>query len=252
MQSTRSVSPEPAARGEWLPTAAARRRALALPFVLSVLAGATDIISFLGFNGLFTAHITGNLVILAAKIVAGNPTIISHILAIPVFMVVLFLTSLLAETIERHGGSRLRPLLLLELLMLTAFLVLGVVNPSRDPDAVLAIAAGMFGVAAMAVQNALVKISLSDTPSTTVMTTNVTHLIVDCGTMLIGRHAAQRDKAKDRALKALQVVVGFAVGCCLGAAAEVATGAWSLALPTGLALLALALTVGNDTRSAEL
>jgi uncharacterized membrane protein YoaK (UPF0700 family) len=30
--------------------------------VLSVIAGATDIIGFLGLNGLFTAHITGNLV----------------------------------------------------------------------------------------------------------------------------------------------------------------------------------------------
>jgi len=34
----------------------------ALPFVLSLIAGSTDIIGFLGLNGLFTAHITGNLV----------------------------------------------------------------------------------------------------------------------------------------------------------------------------------------------
>ena len=36
------------------------------PIVLSVIAGATDSIGFLGLNGLFTAHITGNLVVLAA------------------------------------------------------------------------------------------------------------------------------------------------------------------------------------------
>ena len=34
-----------------------------LPAVLSTTAGATDVISFLVLGGLFTAHITGNLVI---------------------------------------------------------------------------------------------------------------------------------------------------------------------------------------------
>jgi hypothetical protein len=41
-----------------------------LPFVLSVIAGSVDVISFLGLGGLFTAHITGNLVILAAHVLA--------------------------------------------------------------------------------------------------------------------------------------------------------------------------------------
>jgi uncharacterized membrane protein YoaK (UPF0700 family) len=43
-----------------------------LPGVLSVIAGSTDVISFLGLGGLFTAHITGNLVILAAHIAADD------------------------------------------------------------------------------------------------------------------------------------------------------------------------------------
>jgi uncharacterized membrane protein YoaK (UPF0700 family) len=37
-----------------------------LPFVLAFVAGSVDVISFLGLDGLFTAHITGNLVVLAA------------------------------------------------------------------------------------------------------------------------------------------------------------------------------------------
>src|SRR5437764_13292610 len=68
----------------------------ALPFVLSVIAGSTDIIGFLGLNGLFTAHITGNIVVLAAHIVAGDPTIFSSVLSVPVFMMMLLLTRLLA------------------------------------------------------------------------------------------------------------------------------------------------------------
>jgi uncharacterized membrane protein YoaK (UPF0700 family) len=53
-----------------------------LPLVLSLTAGSTDIIGFLGLNGLFTAHITGNIVVLAAHTVAGDPTIFSYMLSI--------------------------------------------------------------------------------------------------------------------------------------------------------------------------
>jgi uncharacterized membrane protein YoaK (UPF0700 family) len=41
--------------------------------------------------------------------------------------------------------------------------------------------AGMLGVSAMAVQNALAQISLEGSPSTAVMTTNVTRLTMDTG-----------------------------------------------------------------------
>ena len=57
-----------------------------LPFILSLTAGSTDIIGFLGLDGLFTAHITGNLVVLAVHMLAGNPAIFSYMLSVPVFM----------------------------------------------------------------------------------------------------------------------------------------------------------------------
>jgi uncharacterized membrane protein YoaK (UPF0700 family) len=135
--------------------------ARALPIVLSVIAGATDVIGFLGLNGLFTAHITGNLVVLAAHVVAGQPTIFSYILSVPVFMLVLLVTRLLAGRLERSDRNTLGPLLLLQLLSLAVFLVLCITaGPWIDPNATAAVFAGMFGVAAMAVQNALVQISL--------------------------------------------------------------------------------------------
>jgi uncharacterized membrane protein YoaK (UPF0700 family) len=214
-----------------------------LPFVLSVIAGATDSIGFLGLNGLFTAHITGNIVILAARIIAGNPAIISYTLSVPIFMAVLFLTRLLASGLERAGISTLRPLLLLQLIFLGAFLVLCVTaGPWRDADAILAILAGMCGVAAMAVQNALVQISLTHSPTTAVMTTNVTHFMLDLGEALAGADPAAAAAARNRAMRTLLVIAGFTVGCGLGAACEAAAGLWSLALPTGLALFALAWT----------
>jgi uncharacterized membrane protein YoaK (UPF0700 family) len=70
-----------------------------LPFVLSTIAGRVDVIGFLGLGGLFTARVTGNVVILAAKLVAHNQTPISYLIAVPVFMIALGITSHLLQRI---------------------------------------------------------------------------------------------------------------------------------------------------------
>ena len=83
--------------------------------------------------------------------------------------------------------SALQPLLLLQLIFLVVFLVLSITaGPWSSADALLAVTAGMFGVAAMAVQNALVRISLKNSPSTAVMTTNVTQFMLDRGEIVVG------------------------------------------------------------------
>ena len=70
-------------------THANRRSAFLLPVVLGMTAGAVDVISFLGFGELFTAHITGNLVILAAHYITGRFGEIAPLLSVPVFVLVL-------------------------------------------------------------------------------------------------------------------------------------------------------------------
>src|ERR1700751_2394306 len=97
----------------------------------------------------------------------------------------------------------------------------------------------MPSVAAMAVQNALVQISLTHSPTTAVMTTNVTHFMLDLGEALAGVDPVAAATARSRAIRTLPVIAGFTLGCGLGAACEAAVGLWSLALPTGLALLAM-------------
>jgi uncharacterized membrane protein YoaK (UPF0700 family) len=164
-------------------------------------------------------------------------------------MLVLFLTRLLAGGLEQTGVSTLQPLLLLQLFFLVAFLSICVAaGPWRDADAILAVIAGMCGVAAMAVQNALVQISLTKTPSTAVMTTNVTHFMLDLGEVLVGRDHAQAAQARARAMHTMPMIVGFTIGCVFGAALEAAAGLWSLTLPTGLALLAFAMGLGDQRR----
>src|SRR5271170_5116360 len=92
-----------------------------LPAVLSITAGSVDVISFLGLGGLFNAHVTGNLVILAARIVGAGQAPIAIVLSVPVFMLALFLTRLLSRRLESRGLDSLRPLLLIEVLLLAGF-----------------------------------------------------------------------------------------------------------------------------------
>jgi uncharacterized membrane protein YoaK (UPF0700 family) len=220
---------------------------MALPVVLSVIAGSTDVIGFLGLNGLFTSHITGNLVVLAAHVAGGLEAQISEMLSVPVFIFVVALMVPLMGRLEAIGLGSLRPLLLLQFLLLAGFLVACVaIGPQIGPDTKGTIFAGMVGVSAMAVQNALVQISLKGTPSTAAMTSNVTHFALDIGQLLRGGDPADVAKARHRATHTLTVIVGFAVGCGVGAACEVVLGLWSLALPAGLALLALAMGFAID------
>jgi uncharacterized membrane protein YoaK (UPF0700 family) len=213
-----------------------------LPGVLSIIAGSVDVICFLGLGGLFAAHITGNLVVLAAHIATGKATPLAPILSVPVFIALLGLTRLVAAGLEEIRHGTLRPLLGLQFVLLVSFLAVRVsAGSGLDPAAPIAIVAGMLAVAAMAVQNALVQISLVGAPATAVMTTDITRFMMDVGAILFRRDPNEVADARSRAGHTWPAIVGFIIGCSLGALFEVAIGPWSLALPTGLALLALAL-----------
>jgi uncharacterized membrane protein YoaK (UPF0700 family) len=226
-----------------------------LPGVLSTIAGFVDVICFLGLGGLFAAHITGNLVILAAHIVTGRATPLASILSVPVFIAVLGLTRLVAAGLEKTRHGTLRPLLALQFVLLVSFLAVRVAaGAGLDPAAPSAVVAGMLGVAAMAVQNALVQISLVGAPATAVMTTDITTFMMDVGAILFRRDPNDVARARSRARHTWPPIVGFTVGCSFGAVFEAAIGPWSLALPTGLALLALTLgfSSSGDSRLTEL
>ena len=177
--------------------------------MLSVIAGSTDVIGFLGLGGLFIAHVTGNLVILAAHLVTGLPVSMPHLLSVPTFIVGLGLCISL--------------------------------GPHASPTASSAVIATMLGVSALAVQNGLVQSSLKGAPSTAVLTSNITRFTMDVGDILLGHDAVDVDAARRRAKQTWPVILGFVAGAALGAWGFAAAGSWSLALPVGLALVALVL-----------
>jgi uncharacterized membrane protein YoaK (UPF0700 family) len=218
-----------------------------LTFVLSVIAGSVDVIGFLGLGALFIAHVTGNLVILAARAAAGEHAPAAHLLSVPVFIIALVAARLLAARLDRSGIATLRPLLLLQFLLFSGLFAICIgVGSVADPNAAIMIFAAMLGVSAMAVQNALVQISLKDAPSTAVMTTNLTRFVLDLGEVWLGRDAGGRAKAVARARRTGVAIAGFVVGSCLGAWCQARVGLWSLVMPTGLALAALAITYCSD------
>src|SRR5215470_18454763 len=91
-----------------------------LPAVLSTTAGAVDVIGFLALGGLFTAHITGNLVVLAAHYVTGDFGEIGPLLAGPVFILVLGAVMLVAIGFEKTPYGCRRALLSLQVVLLAA------------------------------------------------------------------------------------------------------------------------------------
>jgi len=221
-----------------------------LPFVLSMIAGSADVIGFLGLGGLLTAHITGNLVLLVARIVASEPVPLSYLIAVPVFVIALGMTRLLVAVLERLGITSLLPLLLLQFLLLCLSLAFCLsAGPRVDPNTASMIFAGMLSVSAMAAQNALVRISIRGAPSTAVMTTNITVFSIDVGDIWLGKDAKRTALARARAKHTWPAIAGFVIGCAFGAACEPAFGLRSLALPTGLALLASLLGLVASLRS---
>ena len=211
-----------------------------LPVVLSLIAGSADVTSFLGL-GLFSSHVTGNLVILTAHLVGGRADNTTLFLSVPIFILGLALTRLLVAGLEARKISPLRPLLLLQFLMLAgAFAVWLALGRPSAPEARGIIVAGQLSVAAMAVQHALVALSLHGSPTTAVMTTNLTHFIVHAGDALLRHNPEEIAEARHRVRHAWPVILGFIAGAGLGAACFAAAGVKSLALPAGLALVALA------------
>ena len=105
-------------------------------FGLSFVAGYADTLSFIAMSGLFTAHVTGNMVLAAAHVSGqGGREAISNLVMIPVFMLAVALVALLARCspcTSRTAAQRVRLFLALELILLAAFWWAGV-TMSIDP-----------------------------------------------------------------------------------------------------------------------
>ncbi len=216
-----------------------------LPPLLSAVAGMVDVIGFLSLGKLFTAHVTGNLVVIAALLVRGGPPNMAQILAVPVFIGAVGAVWLIAKAFDRRGPALARPLLLVQCLLLTCVLIVSVIyDPAAHPHGLMAGIAAMIAVTAMACQFALLRLAVPGAPSTTVMTGNVTNTVLSLLDTL-SRSEPLMEGANERLQKTLELVVGFFAGCIAGAAAVSWLREWAWSLPVVLAGVAVALVPGR-------
>jgi uncharacterized membrane protein YoaK (UPF0700 family) len=205
--------------------------------LLSLNAGYVDTAGFLALNGLFTSHVTGNFVTLAASLVSGGSGALAKTLALPTFCLVIVLTRLLSHRL----GSRARPALRNALLLQCALLAAGAVlalhfGPFQDSDRLPAIATGLTLVAAMAIQNAAHRVHLHKSPPGTVMTGTTTQIMLDLADVF-GRPAAGSTAAvRERLRRLSEIGLMFTVGCASAAFLYAEFGGWCFVVPPLLTL----------------
>jgi uncharacterized membrane protein YoaK (UPF0700 family) len=215
--------------------------------VLSAIAGSADTVAFLGLNKLFVAHITGDLVILAARLITGDQAVLSFLLAPPVFLFVLFVMRVAASQLEGRRIHILRPMLCLELVALLACLAFSVgARGAFDQNSAMDIAGGMCGVTAMAIQTALIEMTGAPFPASGVMTTTAARLVLALGEVATSRNRRALVNARRHLVHTFPVLIGFCAGCALGATGQHAFGAWAFGLPAGLTLAAIGISLAPD------
>ena len=210
------------------------RSDLMLLGILSVLAGLVDVIGFLRLGHVFTAHITGNLVVMADEIANGGPPHVAQVLSIPVFVIAVVIAYVLVIQTRTTRGRI--PLLVGQAVLLILVVYFAVrANDVGTPTPPQQILAAMLAVAAMAFQNAFIRVSLQESATTSVMTGNVTSSVLAL-LALLGRGPWPHDEAVAKLRRTVPLVIGFFVGCTLGAAAATHLGPWAWTLPALLSL----------------
>jgi uncharacterized membrane protein YoaK (UPF0700 family) len=197
--------------------------------LLAFTAGFVDTCGFVALFGLFTAHVTGNFILIGASIVQSQPGIFSKLLAFPVFITTVAVARAYLVGAERRHRDVTRVLLFTQALFLTMFLALGLAaSPVKEPDALLVILAGMAGVTAMAIQNVASHTVFAAYAPSTVMTGNVTRVVMDLVDVTLG---GEREAAKSRLRKMVPPVCAFAIAAIGASFGFVWTGFWCLLVP---------------------
>jgi uncharacterized membrane protein YoaK (UPF0700 family) len=216
--------------------------------ILAFVAGYVDVVGFIALLGLFTAHVTGNFVMIGVDIAGKSTGLLCKLLALPTFV---FAIAAARLTESRMGNKRLATaaLLFAEAVLLILFIVAGLhASPISDPDTPTAVGAGMLAVLAMGIQNSLSKTSLADLGATTVMTGNTTQIVIDLVDLPTASEV-QRKAIRDRLKKIVPALASFALGAALGALGYSMLSIWCVILPAVLLAVLSAKTWRNGGNS---
>lgn len=201
------------------------------PAILAASGGAIDTISFITLFGLFTAHVTGNLVVAGAALGDNIDGIFTKLAAIPVFMLSVAIATLIIQSRKNYTPGLLASILCAEMLLLALFAVSGYLSsPFQGAGDIHVFITGMFGIMAMGIRNAASRLLLSSTSPSTMMTGNVTQLTIDIISLI--RNPAAEIRA--RLGKSTAAVAGFILGAGIAALLYMLVGFFSTLLPIAL------------------
>jgi len=199
---------------------------------MGFLAGWVDTLGFVALFGLFTAHVTGNFVLIGVALAdASKASILLKFLAFPAFVAGVATTRLLVAWCDARQRAAIKPALLLQLALLAGFMVCGVLAaPIGEVVTPMAMAAGLLGTAAMGVHSAGSRLLLTHLAPTSMMTGNVTQLVIDGVDYLRGAGSASAATCG----KFFWPVAGFGAGAIGAAFAWLAFGFWALLAPIAI------------------
>lgn len=213
-----------------------------ITFLLSFIAGFVDTVGFIALSGIFTAHITGNIVLAGASVAHFDKSedVFIKLILIPVFIVGVVITSRIVIALPYDNKFKLRLLFSFQALLLLAFSFSGsgmLHHWIDDHHATGTFIQATTAVLAMAVQNTYMKMLIPSFLSTTVMTGNLTSFAVEFGNYL----SAIPLRPSPRLIANGSSVFGFVFGSICGAFGAIEVGLLSVLFPV-LILVFLAFT----------
>ncbi len=209
--------------------------------LLSFIGGYVDTFGFIALFGLFTAHITGNFVLMGAMLVNPMQGGLLKLLAFPAFLLGVAASRIIVLDYEQRQKSPLKILFAVQGILLTGFMIAGLQAPlPLESDTELAaIFAGMLGAAAMAIQSAGGRTTLAGIVHTTVMTGNVTHMVIDVVDIVYSKNAELKARATARLRQLAPAVSAFFLGALSAAGGYLEYGYLSVSLPILLLVILL-------------
>ena len=215
--------------------------------VLAGLAGYVDTLSFVALFGLFTAHVTGNFVLIGAALAGFGKGVFLKLVVFPAFIAGVSISSVLVRSQPPSLSARAARLLYaLQAISMIGFCAAGVLaSPIESTRSAWVLAAGILGTFSMGIQNAHSRLILRPGVPNTVMTGNVTQAVLDAVDMIAPNISVEmRLAARERFAKMLPAIAAFACGAIGGAWAYRSVGFWALMLPS--AVLAFFAVLSNE------
>jgi uncharacterized membrane protein YoaK (UPF0700 family) len=229
------------------------RYAMAMQAGLALIAGFLEACGLIALFGLFIGHVTANIAVLGMAIATNVPGSGTKLLVLPIFMAVVALTRVGVHPLRLHGCDAARLIMALELVLLLAFVAAGLhYGPFTESLGWSTMLTAALGVATLAVQNSGMRLIWRTRPSTTVMTLNLTQLVLD-GIVILPQlvldgivilrepRDATAAAARERLALAAPTLGGFLVGAAAGGLGYLIAGFYSGFAPATVLLILILL-----------